>query len=84
MYSTRGVLVAEVVEVEFKLGEFYLHLLKLPYIHKSHSEHFYGTEIEIWAGFGLVDNTEENEPIMSNFSGSFNMFSWAIFFSIFS
>ena len=29
---------------------------------------FYGTEIEIWAGFGLVDNTErKNEPIMSNF-----------------
>ena len=68
MYSTRGVLVAEVVEVEFKLGEFYLHLLKLPYIHMSHSEHFYGTEIEIWAGFGLVINTEKKSGlIMINF-----------------
>ena len=68
MYSTRGVLVAEVVEVEFKLGKFYLHLLKLPYIHKSHSEHFYGTEIEIWAGFGLVINTEKKSGlIMINF-----------------
>ena len=68
MYSTRGVLVAEVVEVEFKLGEFYLHLLKLPYIHKSHSEHFYGTEIEIWAGSRSVGITEKTfRQIMSNF-----------------
>ena len=30
--------------------------------------HFYGTENEIWAGFGLVGNTEKNwGPIMGNF-----------------
>ena len=30
---------------------------------------FYGTEYEIWAGFGLVGNTEKKPfgPIMSNF-----------------
>ena len=32
---------------------------------------FYGTEIEIWAGFGPVGNTEKrnwaDSPIMSNF-----------------
>ena len=31
--------------------------------------HFYGTENEIWAGFGPVGNTEKKwGPIMSNFS----------------
>ena len=39
---------------------------------------FYGTEIEIWAGFGADDNTEKKiGPIMSNFLGQFFMFSWA-------
>jgi hypothetical protein len=38
-------------------------------VHISCAEsHFYGTEIEIWAGFGLVGNTEKRiEPIMSHF-----------------
>ena len=37
----------------------------------------YGTEIEIWAGFGLVGITEKKRfgPIMSNFLGrSFQVF----------
>ena len=39
---------------------------------------FYRTEIEIWAGFGPVGNTEKNiGPIMNNFWGFFFMFSWA-------
>ena len=29
-------------------------------IHKSRSEQFYGTEIEIWAGSGQADNTEKD------------------------
>jgi hypothetical protein len=37
---------------------------------------FYGTEIEIWAGFGPVGNTEKKiGPIMSNF--------WERFFHVF-
>jgi hypothetical protein len=33
---------------------------------------FYGTEIEIWAGFGPVGNTEKKfGPILSNFWGCF-------------
>ena len=32
---------------------------------------FYGTGIEIWAGFGLVGITEKNGKIMSNFGGQF-------------
>ena len=34
---------------------------------------FYGTGIEIWAGFGPVSNTEKKcwGPIMSNFWGRF-------------
>jgi hypothetical protein len=42
--------------------------------------HFYGTENEIWAGFGPVGNTEEKNCglIMSNFfEGVFFMFSEA-------
>ena len=32
-------------------------------------ENFYGTGIEIWAGFGLIGSTEKkgSRPIMSNF-----------------
>ena len=39
---------------------------------------FYGTEIEIWAGFWPVDNTEKKKfgPIMRKFEGGFFMFSW--------
>ena len=30
----------------------------------------YGTEIEIWAGFGPVGSTEKNlEPVIGNFGG---------------
>ena len=29
--------------------------------------HFYGTENEIWAGFGPVGNNKNMGPIMSNF-----------------
>ena len=32
---------------------------------------FYGTEIDISAGFGSVGNTEKNWLIMSNFRGQF-------------
>ena len=41
--------------------------------------HFYGTENEIWAGFGPVGDTEKKNwgPIMTNFWGGFFMFSWA-------
>ena len=42
MYSTRGALVAELVEVVRKLGEFYLHLLELPFVYQSP---FYGGKI---------------------------------------
>ena len=39
---------------------------------------FYGTEIEIWAGFGLVGNTEKKlGQLWATFEGSFFMFSWA-------
>jgi hypothetical protein len=43
-------------------------LAKSLYISRAVS-HFYGTEIEIWDGFGPVGNTEKNiwELIMSNF-----------------
>ena len=34
--------------------------------------HFFGTEIEIWAGFGPGGSTEKKiGPIMSNFCGWF-------------
>jgi hypothetical protein len=41
--------------------------------------HLYGTEYEIWAGFGLFGNTEKTiwadyEPLLG---GDFSMFSWA-------
>ena len=36
-------------------------------IDKSGGGSFYGTGIEIWAGFGPVGITEKNGPIMSNF-----------------
>ena len=36
----------------------------------SHAmKNFYGTEIEIWAGLGLVGSTEKNGTVMSNFLG---------------
>ena len=36
------------------------------------ASNFYGTGIEIWAGFGPVGNTEKKlGPIMSNFLGWF-------------
>ena len=40
---------------------------------------FYGTEIEIFAGFGPVGNTEKKilGPIISNFVGIFFLFLWA-------
>ena len=44
---------------------------------------FYGTGIEIWAGFGLVGITEKERfgPIMSNFLGFFfHVFRGKIFF----
>ena len=34
----------------------------------------HGTEVMIWAGFGLVDNTEKNG---ATFKGGFFMFLWA-------
>ena len=40
-------------------------------IEKSRGGSFYGTGIEIWAGFGPVGITEKNGPIMSNFWGQF-------------
>ena len=51
-------------------------------IHKSRSEHFYGTEIKIWAGLGLVGNTEKNgahyeqllRALLSCFHGQNNLF----------
>ena len=37
--------------------------------------HFYGTEYEIWADFGPVENNEKKLSIMSNFLGRlFNVF----------
>ena len=41
------------------------------------SSHFYETEYEIWADIGPVGNTEKKVggPVMSNFEGSFFMFS---------
>ena len=42
---------------------------------KSRGGRYYGTEIEIWAGFGLIGSTEKKEsgPIMINFSGAKKM-----------
>ena len=45
-------------------------LLRTKSLYRSRAgRHFYGTENEIWLGFGLVGNAEKkNEgPIMSNF-----------------
>jgi len=39
-------------------------------IYRSHVvSNLYETDIEIWAGFGPVGNTEKNGLIMSNFRG---------------
>ena len=39
---------------------------------------FYGTEIEIWAGFGPVDSTYWIMGwLWATLAGSFSMFSWA-------
>ena len=39
---------------------------------------FYGIEIEIWAGFGMVGNTgKELGRLWATFEGGFFMFSWA-------
>ena len=38
MYGTRGALVAEAVEVVRKLGEFYLHLLELPFVYQFYAK----------------------------------------------
>ena len=38
MFSTRGALVAEAVEVVHKLGEFYLHLLDLPFVYQFYAK----------------------------------------------
>ena len=46
------------------------------YIRSRVGNHFYGTEYEIWADFGLVGNTKKNlGPIMCNF--------WEQFFHVF-
>ena len=45
-------------------------LMESKSLYRSHAgRHFYGTENVIWAGFGLIGNTEKKKfgPIMSNF-----------------
>ena len=48
-------------------------------IHKSRCEHFYGTEIEIWAGFWPVGITEKKTWVDYEqlLRAVFFMFSWA-------
>ena len=42
---------------------------------------FHGTEIDIWAGFGLVGSSEKNrDDYEPSLEGGFFMFSWANFF----
>ena len=46
----------------------------------SHAvSNFHGTEIDIWAGFGPVGNTEIKNlsQLQATFEGGFFMFSWA-------
>ena len=49
-------------------------------LYRSHAgRHFYGTENEIWAGFGPVGNTEKKigGQLWVTFEGGFFMFSGA-------
>ena len=49
-----------------------VHAIKLKSLYISCTvSNFYGTEIEIWAGFRPVGSTKKNWPIMSNFFGVF-------------
>ena len=52
-------------------------------IHKSRGEQFlWNINFEIWAGFGLVGDTEKKngQLLRAAFHGQLFMFSWAIFF----
>jgi len=52
---------------EFKVGHALYSYTKSLYRSRAR-RHFYGTENEIWAGFGPVGSTEKKiEPIMSIF-----------------
>ena len=55
----------------------YMTVLKAKSLYRSRAgRHFYGTENEIWAGFGPVDNTEKQiwGRLWATFEGSFFMF----------